>query len=274
MTFYPRAIRGISIELQANFWSDLLCACIHSDPTALRELNTQSWLDQGFPPSSQLILSLLNNVLTCSTGKEDGIDVTYRLLANRRGDSEQNLRQDRLREEVCEYLQEEMRCRREGFLNGEGPVVRALLEVSDDAKIEEPPHQAKYLGNLLGPEVGTFLEGKSITFDQNGGSVSSVLRECPKQKALDTLYQHHIPEDSICDFHERFNAIGFEGKIDGKNTTSDILAEFLPEELGNPNYFIYDKGEEDDVPVPTSITPLAIAELLLRTNILEVLEKN
>lgn len=231
---------------------------------------------QGITPSSQLILSLLNNVLTCPTGKEDGIDATYRLLTNRRGSSEQELQGDRLSEEMHEFFKEEMRCMRETVLSGNGPVVRSLLNPSmtdekelKKVKVEEAPHQAKYLGNLLGAETGLFLEGKGVTFDQNGGCVSSELRKCSKQEALDKLYEYHTPKDAIRHFHELFKAQGFKGKIDGKNTLSDIIAEFLPpEQLVNPDYIIFDDSE-----MPIGLTPLAVAEILFKLNILEVVER-
>jgi hypothetical protein len=232
---------------------------------------------QGLSPSSQLILSLLNNVLTCPTGKEDSIDQTYRLLTNVRGASENDLQADRLREEMHEFFKEDMRCKRETTLSGNGFVVRALLHpsITDEkelkkVKVEEAPHQGKYVTNLLGAELGLFLEGKGVTFDQNGGCVSSELRKCSKQKALDTLYQYHKPKDTIRDYHERFNALGFTGKIDGKYATTNIIHGLLTEEQqGNPEYIVFDASF-----IPQGLTPLAIAEILINTYIFDVVEKD
>lgn len=243
----------------------------------LQEQESKGNAVQGISHSSQLILSLLNNVLTCPTGKEDGIDQTYRLLTNRRGGSEQELQGERLREEMHEFFQEEMRCMRETLLSGNGPVVRSLLNPSitneeelKKVKVEEAPHQAKYLGNLLGAEIGSFLVGKGVTFDQNGGCVSSELRKCNKQQALDKLYQYHKPEGVIRNFHERFNALGFKGKIDGKYTMTNIIYGLLTEEQReNLDYIVY-----DDFYIPQGLTPLAVAEILINTYILDVVEKD
>ncbi|MDP4154019.1 MAG: hypothetical protein Q8929_00155 [Bacillota bacterium] len=241
--------------------------------TAVKELELEEstgLASQGLTSSSKLILSLLNNILTCPTGKEDGIDQTYRLLTNRRGSSENELQQDRLKEEMHEFFKEEMRCLRETLLSGNGPVVRSLLKLSKESKIEEAPHQTKYLGNLLGADIGIFAQGKSITFDQNGGCILSKLRNCSKQIALDKLYQYHTPKTVIAHFNELFNSKGIMGKIDGKNTVANIMGEFLTyEQQGDSAYIVF-----DDSFSPIGITPLGTAEILLKTHILEVIEKD
>lgn len=225
---------------------------------------------QGLPASSQLILSLLNNVLTCPTGKEDGIDQTYRLLTNRQGAPEEEMKGERLTENLREFFMEEMRCIREGLLNGEGPVVHSLLNLPMEAKIEEPPHQKKYLENLLGAETGLFLEGGSISFDQNGGEVLEGLRDCSRQEVLDTLYEFHTPKTIIEYFHMQFQQKGLKGKVDEKHKTWDVMGSLLSsDQLQNEDYVILD----DDF-IPQGLTPLAVAQFLIKTGILDVVESH
>lgn len=229
---------------------------------------------QGLSERSQLILALLNNVLTCPTGKDDGIDQTYRLLTKETGKkelgaSEEQMEHERLTEDLREFFMEEMRCMREGLLNGEGPVVRALLDVSI-TKIDEPPHQKKYLQSLLGPEIGTFQEDERVPFDPNGGAVLQDLRNCSKQEILDTLYKHHTPQKVISYFHDQFESKGLTGKVEGKYNTSKIMSELLNHtQLQDQSYVVFD----DDF-IPQNLTPLAVAEFLIRTGILDVVESH
>jgi hypothetical protein len=223
---------------------------------------------QELSPRSQLILSLLNNVLTCPTGKDDGIDQTYRLLTHRRGTSEDQMGQERLTDDMKEFFMEEMRCIREGLLDGSGPVVHSLLKLPMDSKIEEPPHQEKYIRNLLGHEVGLFLDDEDISFDPNGGAALKSLRDYSKQEALDMLYTYHTPQKVIRYFHDQFASQGFKGKVDGKYETWKIMGELLPDRSEDPNYVIYD----DDI--PQGITSLAVAEFLIKTSILDVVKSH
>jgi hypothetical protein len=227
---------------------------------------------QGLSPSSRFLLSFLNNVLTCFTGKEDGIDQTYRSLTNRRGSTENEMHQQRLEDDMHEFFKEEMRCAREKSLDF---VVRSLFHptaTQEELKavvVDEAPHQTKYVHNLLGTDIGLFLEGKGITFDGNAGCVSLKLREHKKQAVLDTLYEFHAPKKAIHDFLEGFNGVGMRGKIDGKNETFKIICELLtPEQQQDPHYIIYDDAE-----TPQGLSPLGVAEMLIGTKILHILEK-
>lgn len=221
---------------------------------------------KGITPSSRLILSLLNNVFTCPAGKENGIEQAHRLLNNYRGASEDDLQQEQVKESIRECLMEQMRLLRETLIMGGGPVIRSLFE----KKIEEDAHQAKYLANLLGEEIGIFLEGKSISFDQNGGCVSAELRKCSLQKALNTFYKLYTPELDIDHAHEFFNSKGIMGKIDGRNTLAKVMGEFLTyKQAGDPDLVKF-----DDFETPIGITRLGTAEILIQTGILDVIEKD
>jgi len=162
----------------------------------------------GLSPQSKLILQLIINVMVCNTNKEDGIDQSYRLLSNGPIVSEEKMLSERLRERAREFFMEDLRQIREGLLNGEGRIVKHLLFRKDESKgyvITEPPHQAKYLLNLLGDQIGTFLEGEKVSYDANGSEVEKKLREYTRQEVLNVLYQYNTPEKVINHYLEKFN---------------------------------------------------------------------
>jgi len=235
----------------------------------------KSQASSGLSRQSEIILQLLINVLNCHTNKEDGIDNTYRLLGGGAIVSEEDMQRERLKTIAREFFMEDLRQRREGLLNGEGVVVKRLLlgeNTPKDQKIEEPPHQAKYLLNLLGDQIGTFLEGKTVSFDTNGGAVDKKLRQYSKQQVLDTLHLHHKPEDVIKDYSEKFNTQQLKLDASGNDRSGALMAAlFSMEELRNPKYvqFVNNDPEDDFI----GWTPLAVAEALIRLGILEVVNK-
>ena len=228
---------------------------------SLEELSSQS----------KLILQLVINVMNCHTNKEDGIDHTYRLSSAGAIVSEEKMQSERLVDSATKFIMEDLRQKREGLLGGAGPVVKQLLFGKDGSKegiIIEPPHQAKYLLNLLGAEIGTFLEGGKISFDTNGGAVDPKIRQYSKQQVLDVLYEYFKTENVIKHYTEKFNNKEFKIGLSGQDRSSALITELLsPSALRDTKYVVFENEDPQDDFIAWK--PLAIAEVLLRLGILE-----
>ncbi|MBL8677263.1 MAG: hypothetical protein JNJ47_07615, partial [Alphaproteobacteria bacterium] len=205
----------------------------------------------GLSPTSTLMLQLLVNVRTCPTGEEDGVDVTYRLISDQRGASEEAMTIERRQEKSRETIMEELRKMRESLLNGEGPVVKHFIK---DRKNEEPPHQAKYLRNLLLGQIGTGFEGEKLSFDLGGGAADEDLRKAPLQEVLDVFHSLYTPEKAIENFLEAFNSRRLPGTF---------MTSVIGEDTLSKNYDLYYDMDED------KWKPHAIVDLLLHLGILE-----
>lgn len=225
---------------------------------SIQSLSNQPTLSSGeLSPQSKQTLQLLINVTACDTNKDNGVDSTDRLLNKLPLVSEDIMQAERLYKDI---FMEEMRQMREGFLDGEGPVVKQLLfppTPPKDAHVIEPPHQGKYANSLLSNEIGTALEGETVPFDLNGGVVALELREYSKQQVLDVLYNHFTVEHVLKHYHEKFKDKAFHKLIMAYVGVDAGM-------LGSRGYAII---EDDDF---KSWTPLAAAEVLLRLNILDV----
>jgi len=206
---------------------------------------------EGLSPTSALMLQLLVNVRTCSTGEEDGVDVTHRLISHQRGASEEAMTIERRQEKSKETIMEELRQMRESLLEGEGPVVKYFIK---DKKNEEPPHQKKYLRNLLLGQIGAGFEGEKLSFDLNGDLADEDLRKAPLQEVLDVFHSLYTPEKVIGHLLEIFNT----NRLPGTFMTSVIGGETL-----SKNYESYFDLDED------KWKPHAIVDLLLRLGVLE-----
>lgn len=123
-----------------------------------------------------------------------------------------------------------------------------------DKKNEEPPHQAKYLRNLLLNQIGTGFEGEKLSFDLSGGVADEDLRKAPLQEVLDVFHSLYTPEKAIGHFLEAFN----NKRLPGTFMTSVIGAEKL-----SKDYELYFDLDED------KWKPHAIVDLLLCLEILE-----
>ncbi|MBX9787015.1 MAG: hypothetical protein K2Y08_06730 [Alphaproteobacteria bacterium] len=225
----------------------------------------------GLSPASKAIAQLLINVMQCDTNKDDGIDNTYRLLGYEKVISEEGMREERLITTAHEHIKEDLRQMREGLLDGEGPVVKELLfgtRENHDKEVNEPPHQGKYLNNLLGGELGSFLKGQSISYDLYGGCVEEKLRSYTKQQILDTLHRHFKPEKVIERYHERFNKDGGKGRP--TNLISTLMGEEMMKDTPEGKKEVNDKYSTFDPETWEfkEYTPLLVAEVLLRLNIL------
>ena len=174
----------------------------------IQALKTQPSTESGLSPASKAVAQFLVNVMACHTNKDDGIDNTSRLLRNESIVSEDDMQEERLIITTREDMREDLRQMRESLLNGEGPIVKHLLfgvEEQQDEKVHEPPHQRKYLSNLLGGTIGTFFDGQSVSYDLDGQNVAEELRSCTRQQALDTLYLYFKPEKVIQHYLEKLN---------------------------------------------------------------------
>lgn len=237
------------------------------------EEEKQTSSELGLSPSSQVMAQLLTNVMECDTNKDDGIDNTYRSLGYAPVISEEDMRKERLIATAAEFIREDLRQMREGLLAGEGLVVKHLLfgpEEMKDKKVEEPPHQAKYLRNLLGDQIGTFLEGQKVAYDSNGGYVQEELRSYIRQEVLDTLYLYHKPEDVIQHYLEKFNTREFKIGTGGKDHTTELIMALIPNmDLSDPKYSVFDQKSWGFI----GYTPLLVAEIFLKLNILQVIDQ-
>lgn len=242
----------------------------------IQALEAQSPPESGLSPASKAMAQLLVNVMECDTNKDDGIDHTLRLLRNESIVSEEVMQEERLIATARDHIMEDLRQRRESLLAGEGPVVKHLLfgdEENQDRKKYDPPHQGKYLGSLLEGVIGTFLEGKFVAFDSNGGLVEEKLRSYTRQQALDTLYLYFKPENEIQHYLEKFNKEGGKGRparLINALMKNDMMKD-TPEgkKEVNEKYSIFDSETWEF----KGYTPLLVAEILLRLNILTVVEE-
>ncbi|MBX9621429.1 MAG: hypothetical protein K2X28_05300 [Alphaproteobacteria bacterium] len=267
----------ISFKLR-RIITDIMALYVETQTTAEPSSSSSSMVtdastapsQRGLSPASRTIAQFLVNVMQCGMNKDEAIDNTYRLWGYEKVISEEGMRTERLITTAREHIMEDLRQMREGLLNGEGPVVKELLfgtQGNQNRKIDKPPYQGKYLGNLLGGELGSFLEGQSVSYDLYGGCVEEKLRSYSRQQVLDTLHRHFKPEAVIKHYHEQFNKEGRNGH------PTSLISALMGEEMFvmapegkvlNDQYSTLDPrtGEFKEY------KPLLIAEVLLRLNIL------
>lgn len=123
------------------------------------------------------------------------------------------------------------------------------------------------MNNLLGGELGSFLEGQSVSYDLYGGWVEEKLCSYTRQQVLDTLHRYFKPEKVIELYHEQFNKEGRSGHP--TSLISALMGEEMfvmtPERrIPNDKYSTFDPETWEF----KEYTPLLVAEVLLRLNIL------
>jgi len=219
----------------------------------------------GLTPQSFLILQLLINVQACPTNQENGVDQTHRVVKGSLNNfSEDDMSKERIQQTSRLVMMEDLRLMRENVLDGDGPISMSLIFPEGKPKgelIPEPPHQGKYLQNLLGGVTGIFLKGGKVSYDLDGWTVHENLRSLSRQHALDALYQHFTPEKVVKYYQDRFNTRDFKIGPSGQDRSGGLINSlFTVEEQRDPKHY----DDEDSF-----WTPLLVTKVLLKLGIFE-----
>jgi len=220
---------------------------------------------KGLTPQSNLLLQLLINVQACPTNRENGVDQTHReIKGGIKNFSEDDMIGERIQHVAREAMIEDLRLMRENVLDGDGPVSVGLIFPEGKPKgvlIDQPPHQGKYLQNLLGGVTGLFFEGGKVSYDLDGWTVHENIRAISRQKALDTLYEYFTPEKIVKHYQDRFNTRNFKIGPSAQDRSGGLINSlFTVEEQRDPKHY-----DDEDL----LWTPLLVGKVLLKLGIFE-----
>ncbi len=233
------------------------------------ELKTLEKTKEGLSPASKLLVQLLLNVQTCTTGKEGGIDQSYSALGKKAFIQEGQMKIERLKEIITELLLEETRKIRDGILIGDGKLVRKLVGVK--GSVDEPPHQYRYLMGLIGEDLT--LTNEKPLFDHNMGCVNEKLIEMEKQTVLDTFYEFFTPEFLIESILRRINGKELVLKIGDKESPENFIKE-IPELSPMLEDYVEFENPDDDMDFTVKdLNKNAVTDLLIHLGFIEVVEK-
>ena len=181
--------------------------------------------DELSPQASQTF-QLLKQLMTCKGGKEQGMRAFYEYMKQVTAGGKmgrideiavEDLAQKRFRDSLEDWREGRVLAHVEAMVNGheagKDTFMDAIAETPNATDTEAgTPHEATYLRNVIGKEIGLRLEKEGLNFDANANICYREIIQKSKQELLDIFMEH---------FEKEFTIEGL----------SKEFAEFLTEEL-------------------------------------------
>ncbi|AIK96182.1 hypothetical protein [Candidatus Odyssella acanthamoebae] len=174
----------------------------------LQTLETDVLPGQSLSLQEQTFLKVLASIQNCVTGKEEGIHFYYTNLPSSfkfRGLIEDGT----LREKGSHWVNTLLRKEVEYLLSGTNLYLKNLIGIPVQAEIQQAAHQARYVKNVIGPDVGL---SEAAAFDRYSRMIYQKLIDRSKQEMVQGFYCHLLPSHLLSSLLKTANSELFSEK--------------------------------------------------------------
>ncbi len=156
-----------------------------------------------FSAQEQMLLKVASGIQHCSSGKREGIALTYAQL-NPKFKLKKKVEVTRSGPEaVAELAKEQICSMAQGVLIAQFSGIDSFAqEVTEDKHIKQGVHQSLYLKNLLGSQVGLLHE---VIIDLHAETIYNRLLAKSRDEVLNVFYRYFTPEHLVNEVHKQLS---------------------------------------------------------------------
>lgn len=186
----------------------------------LQRLDQECQEGQVLSLQEETFLKVLACIQNCVTGKEEGIHSyyanlpsAYKIAALEGNNSEI----EKAKYWVNSIVLKEI----EAVCSGTTLLFKRLLELEAAEDVPEPAHQARYIKNVLGPDIGL---SSAVAFDRHSRALHPKLITKSKDEIMQAFYHHLRPRDVVNAILSAANA-----ELEENSQLYNWFAPFIPE---------------------------------------------
>ena len=163
----------------------------------LETLSNVRTAEDNFSPQEESFLKMMASIQGCPSGKSEGVNAYYLNIlpstfqfTRAVSSAEDDIAYLKSKAEVSTILAVEV----EKMFSGQNHLMKALVGIDPRNEVQQASHQAGYLKNLIGRDVGLV---DKVHFDAHTPVLYQGLVDGSKQEALEAFFTHLLPHGYI-----------------------------------------------------------------------------